>query len=63
MYLVLGSPDRARTMKVLLDGRPVQTVRVERQRLYSLVSLPKIGDHMLELRPASGTRGYAFTFG
>ena len=63
VYLVLGSPDRARTMQVLLDGRPLRTVRVDRQRLYTLVSLPKSGDHMLELRPQNGTRGYAFTFG
>jgi cytochrome c biogenesis protein CcdA/thiol-disulfide isomerase/thioredoxin len=63
VYLVLGSPDRPRTMQVLLDGRRVRAVRVGRQRLYQLVSLPKIGDHMLELRPQNGTRGYAFTFG
>jgi hypothetical protein len=50
-------------MQVLLDGRRVRAVRVGRQRLYQLVSLPKIGDHMLELRPQNGTRGYAFTFG
>ena len=63
VYLVLGSPDRPRTLRVLLDGRPRRAVRVGRQRLYQLVSLPKVGDHMLELRPANGTRGYAFTFG
>src|SRR3954468_3520660 len=63
LYLVLGSPDRPRTVQVLLDGRRVGAVRVGRQRLYQLVSLPKVGDHMLELRPQNGTRGYAFTFG
>src|SRR3954453_17724369 len=63
VYLVLGSPDRPRTGQVLLDGRRVGAVRVGRQRLYQLVSLPKVGDHMLELRPQNGTRGYAFTFG
>jgi cytochrome c biogenesis protein CcdA/thiol-disulfide isomerase/thioredoxin len=74
VYLVLGSPGRARTVQVLLDGRPVTAalagadvrggaVRVGRQRLYGLVSLPSAGDHTLELRPAAGTRGYAFTFG
>jgi hypothetical protein len=50
-------------MQVLLDGRRVRAVRIGRQRLYRLVSLPKIGDHMLELRPQNGARGYAFTFG
>jgi cytochrome c biogenesis protein CcdA/thiol-disulfide isomerase/thioredoxin len=63
VYLVLGSPDRTRTMEVLLDGRRMHAVRVGRQRLYELVSLPRTGDHMLELRPQNGTRGYAFTFG
>jgi cytochrome c biogenesis protein CcdA/thiol-disulfide isomerase/thioredoxin len=63
VYLVLGSPDRPRAMQVLLDGRRTRVVRVGRQRLYRLVALPKAGDHMLELRPQNGTRGYAFTFG
>jgi cytochrome c biogenesis protein CcdA/thiol-disulfide isomerase/thioredoxin len=74
VYLVLGSPDRKRRMQVLLDGKPVTAgnagpdvhggaVRVGAQRLYRLVSLPRSGDHLLELRPANGTRGYAFTFG
>ncbi|MEA2217131.1 MAG: hypothetical protein QOK19_2692 [Solirubrobacteraceae bacterium] len=74
VYLVLGSPEHARKMQVLLDGRPISaadagpdvhggTVTVGAQRLYRLVSLPRSGDHELELRPATGTRGYAFTFG
>jgi cytochrome c biogenesis protein CcdA/thiol-disulfide isomerase/thioredoxin len=74
VYLVLGSPDRTRKMKVLLDGRAIgagvagpdvrgSTVTVGGQRLYRLVSLPRSGDHRLELRPANGVRGYAFTFG
>jgi cytochrome c biogenesis protein CcdA/thiol-disulfide isomerase/thioredoxin len=74
VYLVLGSPEQARTTRVLLDGKPVSaryagpdvrggTVRVRAQRLYRLIKLPKAGDHELELRPEAGTRGYAFTFG
>jgi thiol-disulfide isomerase/thioredoxin len=74
VYLVLGSRDRPRAMRVLLDGKPISAadagpdvhagvVRVGPQRLYRLVALPKSGDHVLELRPASGIRGYAFTFG
>jgi cytochrome c biogenesis protein CcdA/thiol-disulfide isomerase/thioredoxin len=74
VYLVLGSPDKPRRMQVLLDGRPIRagsagpdvhggSVTVTRQRLYRLVALPKAGSHTLELRPATGTRGYAFTFG
>src|SRR4051812_36127555 len=74
VYLVLGSRDRPRAMKVLLDGKPIAAdragpdvhggvVRVGPQRLYRLVALPRSGDHVLELRPAAGVRGYAFTFG
>src|SRR4051794_23369197 len=74
VYLVLGSRDRPRSMRVLLDGKPISAkdagpdvhggiVRVGPQRLYRLVSLPKPGDHVLELQPAAGIRGYAFTFG
>src|SRR4051794_1910662 len=73
-YLVLGSRDRPREMKVLLDGHPISAadsgadvhggvLRVGPQRLYRLVSLPKSGDHVLELQPQAGIRGYAFTFG
>ena len=63
VYLVLGSPDRPRSLEVLLDGRRAGVVHVGRQRLYRLISLRNAGDHMLELRPQNGTRGYAFTFG
>jgi hypothetical protein len=38
-------------------------VTVRRQRLYSLVSLPRDEAHRLSLRFAPGVTGYAFTFG
>jgi cytochrome c biogenesis protein CcdA/thiol-disulfide isomerase/thioredoxin len=63
VFLVLGSPGRERDVRVLVDGEPVKTVRVKRQRLYTLVELPKPGRHTLELRPEPGVQGYAFTFG
>jgi cytochrome c biogenesis protein CcdA/thiol-disulfide isomerase/thioredoxin len=74
VYLVLGSPGRDRRVKVLLDGRPVGAgaagadvhggaVKVDSQRLYNLVDLPRVGHHVLELRPEAGVMGYAFTFG
>jgi cytochrome c biogenesis protein CcdA/thiol-disulfide isomerase/thioredoxin len=63
VYLVAGSRGRARKLHVLLDGKPFRTVAVTRQRLYTLVDLPRAGRHELELRPDPGTRGYAFTFG
>ena len=75
VYLVLSSAGgRPRTLRVLLDGRPIAgadagadvrdgTLAVTRQRLYSLVSLPRAQAHSLSLRFAPGVTGYAFTFG
>ena len=74
VYLVLGSPGKPRQVKVLLDGRPIAAaddgtdvhngyVKVTNQRLYNLVELPKVEQHVLELVPEAGVQGYAFTFG
>jgi cytochrome c biogenesis protein CcdA/thiol-disulfide isomerase/thioredoxin len=75
VYLVLSSPgERARAVQVLLDGHPITprdagsdvhagTLEVSRQRLYSLVSLPRSEQHQLSLRFAPSVTGYAFTFG
>ncbi len=64
VYLVLAASDaRPRRVKVLLDGAPRGSVTVRRQRLYHLVSLPKVGAHALELRLPAGVSAYAFTFG
>ncbi|HEX5527530.1 MAG TPA: cytochrome c biogenesis protein DipZ [Solirubrobacterales bacterium] len=74
VYLVLGSPTHPRRMRVLLDGHPIApavagadvhggVVTVDRQRLYSLVDLPRVGRHVLRLEPEAGVMGYAFTFG
>jgi cytochrome c biogenesis protein CcdA/thiol-disulfide isomerase/thioredoxin len=74
VYLVLGSPGHARQMRVLLDGKPISAaaagsdvhggvVTVDSQRLYDLVDLPAVGNHVLRLEPEAGVTGYAFTFG
>jgi cytochrome c biogenesis protein CcdA/thiol-disulfide isomerase/thioredoxin len=74
VYLVLGSPGHGRRMRVLLDGRPISSgdagsdvhggsVTVTGQRLYNLVDLPRVGHHVLTLKPEAGVMGYAFTFG
>lgn len=74
VYLVLGSPDRARRMRVLLDGRPLPdalagadvrdgVATIGEHRLYDLVHLPRSGSHLLRLEPEAGIGGYAFTFG
>ena len=74
-YLVLSSAgEQPRTLRVLLDGRPIPaadaggdvhagSVTVTRQRLYTLVSLRGDQRHRLGLRFAPGIAGYAFTFG
>ncbi len=74
VYLVLGSPGRTRRVRVLLDGHPIPpalagsdvhggSVSVDSQRLYQLVDLPRVGEHVLTLEPERGVMGYAFTFG
>ena len=76
VYLVLSPPagGRAGAVAVQLDGHPITArqagadvhagvVRVTRQRLYELASLPRDERHRLTLRFAPGTSGYAFTFG
>jgi len=74
VYLVLGSPGHGRRMQVLLDGQPISSadagsdvrggaVTVTAQRLYNLVDLPKVGHHILTLKPEAGVTAYAFTFG
>lgn len=73
-YLVLGSPGHSRTMRVLLDGKPISAadagsdvhsgvVTINSQRLYNLVNLPRVEHHVLTLEPEAGVMGYAFTFG
>jgi cytochrome c biogenesis protein CcdA/thiol-disulfide isomerase/thioredoxin len=74
VFLVLGSPDRARRIQVLLDGRPIPAklagsdvhrgrATVHAQRLYRLVDLPAVAQHRLTLIFDPGISGYAFTFG
>ena len=74
VFCVLGSQAKARTVQVLLDGKPVPaslagqdvhggTATISNQRLYRLVDLPRAGRHLLTLRFAPGIAGYAFTFG
>jgi thiol-disulfide isomerase/thioredoxin len=74
-YLVMTSAgNRPRTVRVLLDGRPISSsaagadvhgglVTVRGQRLYSLVSLSSDQPHILELEIPPGVSAYDFTFG
>ena len=74
VFLVMGSPDQARSVQVLLDGRPIPArlagadvragrATVSAERLYRLVDLPAVGEHRLSLILDPGIKGYAFTFG
>jgi len=75
VYLVLASDgDRPRRVHVDLDGRPIAqadagedvrdgVVTVHRQRLYRLVKLDSLAEHVLTLRLDAGMSGFAFTFG
>ena len=61
MYLVLGGKG---SVRVLVDGKPVRTVRVSGiSRLYQLLNLSRERDGLLELRFSPGVSAYAFTFG
>jgi thiol-disulfide isomerase/thioredoxin len=74
-YLVMTSRgNRPRTVRVLMDGRPIPAsvagsdvhhglVTVRGQRLYSLVSLPNDQSHVLQLDLPPGVSAYDFTFG
>jgi cytochrome c biogenesis protein CcdA/thiol-disulfide isomerase/thioredoxin len=74
VFVVLGSPGMVRPVRVLLDGRPIPSslagsdvrggfLRVSFDRLYRVVSLPRVQTHQLTLLFAPGVSGYSFTFG
>ncbi len=75
VYLVLtSSGNTPRSVRVLLDGRPISaraagadvhggSVTVTGQRLYSLVSLPSSEQHALTVEVPPGVSAYDFTFG
>ncbi len=60
VYLVLGGHGRVQTS---LDGRRTGSVRVDADRLYTLVEDTRLRDAILELRFSPGVNAYAFTFG
>jgi cytochrome c biogenesis protein CcdA/thiol-disulfide isomerase/thioredoxin len=60
VHLVLGGKG---LVKVSLDGRAKRTVRVNGDRLYTLVSQRAIRAGTLELAFTPGVEAYAFTFG
>jgi cytochrome c biogenesis protein CcdA/thiol-disulfide isomerase/thioredoxin len=64
VFLVLGTDGDWKTVEVTLDGKPVGTVQVTQDDLYTLARIPgEKRDHVLDLGFAPGTEAYAFTFG
>lgn len=63
VYLVASSKTPA-IVTVLVDGVPVKTIRVEDERLYTVINGVAPESHLLQLRSdTAGLRIYAFTFG
>ena len=60
MYVVLGGRG---TVQALIDGKPVRTLNVDAQRLYTVRASAETADATLELRFTPGVQGYSFTFG
>ena len=60
VYLVLGGHGK---VDVSSTARSSATVRVNGDRLYTLVDSPSARDALLELRFTPGISAYAFTFG
>ena len=60
VYLVMAGHG---SVDVLVDGKKLRTVRVDGDRLYTLVDSPHLLDAILELRFTPGIAAYAFTFG
>jgi thiol-disulfide isomerase/thioredoxin len=64
VYLVLGKGRSEGGVQVAVDGKPVKTVTVTGDRLYTLVARAgPAADHTLDLSFSPGTEAYAFTFG
>jgi hypothetical protein len=60
VYVVLGGHGN---VEVLVNGQPTSTVRVDGDRLYTLVDEAQDREAQLELRFTPGISAYAFTFG
>jgi cytochrome c biogenesis protein CcdA/thiol-disulfide isomerase/thioredoxin len=60
VYVVLGGHG---TVRALIDGKPMRTLHVNAQRLYTVRASPNTADATLELQFSPGIQGYSFTFG
>ena len=51
-------------VKVFVDGKPMETITVDSDRLYNVANFPGIEDHILRLEfQTPGVKAYTFTFG
>ena len=60
VYVVLGGKG---TVESFVDGRRLGTLKVNQDRLYTVLAGPALRDGLLELRFSPGVNGYSFTFG
>jgi hypothetical protein len=60
VYIVLGGKGR---VKVDLDGKPLTTLDVDSDRLYTVLSSKATRDGLLQFSFTAGVRAYSFTFG
>jgi thiol-disulfide isomerase/thioredoxin len=60
VYVVLGGHGAVRAF---IDGRPLRTLTVDADRLYTVRAADRMADGTLELRFSPGVSGYSFTFG
>jgi len=65
VFLVIGPAHTGDKVKVLMDGKPMDDILLDNQRLYDIIDLKgKVEIHTLRLEfPDAGTSIYAFTFG
>jgi len=62
---VVGPAHAGDKIKVLMDGKPMDDIILDEQRLYNVIDLKgAVETHTLRLEfPNEGTSVYAFTFG
>ena len=61
VYIVLGGRG---TVEVLINGHRTQTLRVNAEKLYTVLSSSRLQTNaLLELRFSPGVQAYSFTFG
>jgi len=65
VFLVIGPAQAGDKIKVLMDGKPMDDIILDNQRLYDVIDLKgAVEIHTLRLEfPDQGTSVYAFTFG